>query len=31
MVIGTANGIIVDAKVLSGNEDDKTYNNKNAR
>lgn len=25
--IGTANGIVVDAKVLSGNTDDKTYNN----
>lgn len=29
MGIGTANGIIVDAKVLSGNMDDKTYNNEN--
>lgn len=27
--IGTANGVIVDAKVLSGNKDDKTYNNEN--
>lgn len=27
--IGTANGTIVDAKVLSGNEDDKTYNKNN--
>lgn len=27
MGIGTANGIVVDAKVLSGNVDDKTYNN----
>jgi transposase len=27
MGIGTANGIIVDAKVLSGNVDDKTFNN----
>ena len=27
--IGTANGTIVDAKVLSGNEDDKTYNKEN--
>ncbi|MBP2021824.1 transposase [Clostridium punense] len=26
MAIGTANGVIVDAKVLSGNIDDKTYN-----
>ena len=25
--IGTANSIIVDAKVLSGNKDDKIYNN----
>ncbi len=25
--LGTADGIICDAKVLSGNEDDKTYNN----
>lgn len=29
MAIGTANGIIVDAKVLSGNMDDKTYNYEN--
>ena len=29
MGIGVANGIIVDAKVLSGNVDDKTYNNEN--
>lgn len=29
MGIGTAEGIIVDAKVLSGNIDDKTYNNNN--
>jgi transposase len=27
--IGTANGTIVDAKVLSGNTDDKTYNKEN--
>jgi len=27
--IGTANGIVVDAKVLSGNMDDKTYNKEN--
>lgn len=27
--IGTANGIVVDAKVLSGNTDDKTYNFQN--
>jgi transposase len=27
--IGTANGVIIDAKVLSGNKDDKTYNNEN--
>lgn len=27
MGIGTANGIVVDAKVISGNMDDKTYNN----
>jgi transposase len=27
--IGTANGIVADAKVLSGNMDDKTYNNEN--
>lgn len=27
MGLGTANGIVVDAKVLSGNMDDKTYNN----
>ncbi|MBU3188347.1 IS1634 family transposase [Clostridium bowmanii] len=27
MGIGVANGVIVDAKVLSGNKDDKTYNN----
>ncbi|MDI3547454.1 MAG: hypothetical protein PWR10_1106 [Halanaerobiales bacterium] len=27
--IGTANGIVADAKVLSGNMDDKTYNNQN--
>lgn len=26
MAIGTAQGLIVDAKVLSGNKDDKTYN-----
>jgi len=26
MCIGVANGVIVDAKVLSGNKDDKTYN-----
>ncbi len=25
--LGTADGIICDAKVLSGNEDDKTHNN----
>ena len=29
MGVGVANGIIVDAKVLSGNVDDKTYNNEN--
>jgi transposase len=29
MGIGTANGTIVDAKVLSGNMDDKTYNKEN--
>jgi len=27
--VGTANGIVADAKVLSGNKDDKTYNNDN--
>jgi transposase len=27
MGIGVANGVMVDAKVLSGNKDDKTYNN----
>jgi len=27
--VGTANGIVADAKVLSGNKDDKTYNNEN--
>ncbi|MCK8826104.1 IS1634 family transposase, partial [Fuchsiella alkaliacetigena] len=27
--IGTANGVVADAKVLSGNIDDKTYNNQN--
>ena len=27
--VGTANGVIIDAKVLSGNKDDKTYNNEN--
>ena len=27
--VGTANGVIIDAKVLSGNTDDKTYNNEN--
>ena len=26
MGIGVANGVMVDAKVLSGNKDDKTYN-----
>ncbi len=29
MAIGTAEGIVADAKVLSGNEDDKTWNNEN--
>jgi transposase len=29
MAIGCSNGVIVDGKVLSGNEDDKTYNNEN--
>lgn len=29
MAVGAANGIIVDAKVLSGNMDDKTYNHEN--
>jgi len=29
MAIGVANGVIVDAKVLSGNKDDKTYNQEN--
>jgi len=29
MGIGVANGVIVDAKVLSGNMDDKTYNKEN--
>ena len=29
MAIGCSNGVIVDAKVLSGNKDDKTYNNEN--
>ncbi len=29
MGIGVANGVIVDAKVLSGNKDDKTYNTEN--
>lgn len=29
MGIGVANGVIVDAKVLSGNKDDKTYNAEN--
>jgi len=29
MAIGTADGTIVDAKVLSGNTDDKTYNKEN--
>lgn len=27
--IGTANGFVIDAKVLDGNEDDKTYNKEN--
>jgi len=29
MGIGVANGVIVDARVLSGNKDDKTYNQEN--
>ena len=29
MAIGCSNGVIVDGKVLSGNKDDKTYNNEN--
>ena len=29
MAIGCSNGVIVDGKVLSGNIDDKTYNNEN--
>ena len=29
MAIGCSNGVIVDAKVLSGNKDDKAYNNEN--
>lgn len=29
MAIGCSDGVIVDAKVLSGNKDDKTYNNEN--
>lgn len=29
IALGCSNGVIVDGKVLSGNEDDKTYNNEN--
>jgi transposase len=31
MGIGVAEGVVVDAKVLSGNKDDKTYNNENIK